>query len=205
MPERRNERKLRQREQFATKREAILDAAANLIVEKGFENTSLADLASRLNVTKPTLYYYVESKDQLLFELQEIGFAAVKNALDAANDGGKTGLERLQIFLRQYAEGGFTNFGRALVETGMRGLSPENEKRMRARYRATNRMLEEIIRDGIADGSIDDKVDPYIAAGYVFGALNWIAYAPGNWGKLSPAQVSRDYVNVICAGLLPRA
>lgn len=198
------ERKHRQREQFASKREAILEAAASLIVEKGFESTSLADLASRLNVTKPTLYYYVHSKDQLLFEIQEIGFAAIKRALDAANGNGTTGLEKLEIFLRQYAEGGFTNFGRALVETGMRGLSEENQERMAERYRVTNRMLEEIIRDGVADGTIAD-VDPDIATGFLFGALNWIAYGHPDWDKRSPAQLARDYVAIICAGLLPRS
>ncbi|MBX3510747.1 MAG: TetR/AcrR family transcriptional regulator [Hyphomonadaceae bacterium] len=205
MPERRTRRKPRRHEQFASKKEAILNAAADLIVENGFENVSLADIARRLNVSKPTLYYYVESKDQLLFELHEIGFAAVKTALDAAQDSDRTGLERLEIFLRHYAEGGFTNFGRALVETGIRGLSPENEKRMRTRQRAADRMLENIIRDGVADGSIDAQTDPAIAASYLFGALNWIAYAPGDWSNLSPRKTARDYVAVICAGLLPRA
>jgi len=203
MSELRPERKRRQHERFATKREAILEAAASLIVEKGFENTSLADLASRLNVTKPTLYYYVHSKDQLLFDIQEIGFAAVKSALDAANDNGRTGLEKLEIFLRQYAVGGFTDFGRALVQTGPRGLSAENQERMTARYRATNQMLEEIIQDGIADGTIAD-VDSYIATGFMFGALNWIAYRDPDWGKRPPPELARDYVSIICAGLLPR-
>ena len=52
--------------QFPEKREALLNAAAKLFREKGYEGASLNDLADMLHITKPTLYYYVKSKDQLV-------------------------------------------------------------------------------------------------------------------------------------------
>ena len=50
------------------KRDAVLRAAAQAFNENGFHKTSLDDVAERLNVTKPTIYYYVKNKDQILFE-----------------------------------------------------------------------------------------------------------------------------------------
>src|SRR3984893_16023697 len=50
----------------AVKREAVVRAAAREFNRKGYHNTSLDDIAARLEVTKPTVYYYVTSKEQLL-------------------------------------------------------------------------------------------------------------------------------------------
>src|SRR5947207_3742350 len=50
------------------KREAVIRAAAREFNRKGYHNTSLDDIATALEVTKPTVYYYVTSKEQLLFE-----------------------------------------------------------------------------------------------------------------------------------------
>ncbi|MGD9021410.1 MAG: helix-turn-helix domain-containing protein, partial [Lysobacterales bacterium] len=55
-------------EQHAMKRRAILRTAAILFSEKGFRETSLNDIADALNVTKPSLYYYVKNKDDILFQ-----------------------------------------------------------------------------------------------------------------------------------------
>ncbi len=52
----------------ALKRDAVIRAAALEFNRKGYHNTSLDDIAARLEVTKPTVYYYVTSKEQLLFE-----------------------------------------------------------------------------------------------------------------------------------------
>src|SRR5688500_7135341 len=56
-------------EQSALKRLAILRTAAQLFNERGFYATSLNDLATLLNVTKPSLYYYVKSKDDILLQI----------------------------------------------------------------------------------------------------------------------------------------
>ncbi|WP_286186586.1 TetR/AcrR family transcriptional regulator, partial [Acidovorax cavernicola] len=46
-------------QQREAKRQAVLSAAAQLFNERGFHATSLDDIAARLGVSKPTLYYYV--------------------------------------------------------------------------------------------------------------------------------------------------
>src|SRR5437773_10131185 len=64
----------------AVKREAVIRAAAREFNRKGYHNTSLDDIAARLEVTKPTVYYYVTSKAPLLFQCfvaGEIGRAHV--------------------------------------------------------------------------------------------------------------------------------
>ncbi len=60
--------------------------AAQLFFEKGFESTSVSDIADALNVTKAGLYYYFESKQELLFRIVTLGLDSVQNAvLDPAH------------------------------------------------------------------------------------------------------------------------
>ena len=53
----------------ATKREAVLQTAAQLFLEKSFGRTSLKDVADRLNITKPALYHYFRNKEQILLDV----------------------------------------------------------------------------------------------------------------------------------------
>ena len=50
------------------KRDAVIRAAARAFNARGYHNTSIDEIAAALNVTKPTIYYYVANKEQLLLE-----------------------------------------------------------------------------------------------------------------------------------------
>ncbi|MGD0167978.1 MAG: helix-turn-helix domain-containing protein [Gaiellaceae bacterium] len=63
-------------------RERILDTALDLFIERGYEKTSLRELAERVGITKAALYYYFSSKEELLKTLVEPLFAAQERAMD---------------------------------------------------------------------------------------------------------------------------
>lgn len=62
--------------------DSVLEAASNLFAEKGFHETSTDELASRLGISKPTLYKYGSSKAAIL---QAIVRRNHKRALEEAN------------------------------------------------------------------------------------------------------------------------
>ena len=57
--------------EHADKRLAVLRTAAELFVTQGFHSTKLSDVADRLNITKPAIYYYFESKDEIRRRIEE--------------------------------------------------------------------------------------------------------------------------------------
>ncbi len=59
----------RPRSQGPQTRERILDVALELFIERGYDRTSLRDIAQRLGITKAALYYYFERKEQIFIEL----------------------------------------------------------------------------------------------------------------------------------------
>ena len=90
----------RQRE---AKRNAVLQAAAQLFNERGFHATSLDDIAARLNVTKPTLYYYVKNKDEILLQCVSQGLTMMLEGIDASRAAGGKAID--QEFRRLVADG----------------------------------------------------------------------------------------------------
>src|ERR1700751_1142135 len=68
------------------KREAVIRAAAHAFNLKGYHNTSLDDIAAALEVTKPTVYYYVTNKEQLLYECFVAGIEQIRAAFREVRD-----------------------------------------------------------------------------------------------------------------------
>ena len=64
------------------KREAVLRTAVQLFLEQGYHGTTLNDVAERLNITKPALYNYFRSKDEILYECWAIGQERVDDCID---------------------------------------------------------------------------------------------------------------------------
>ena len=74
----------------------MIATAARAFNERGYHNTSLDDIATALGVTKPTVYYYVQNKEQLLFECFQAGLVPIREALRRAEAMEGTGRERLR-------------------------------------------------------------------------------------------------------------
>src|SRR5882724_4939790 len=82
------------------KREAVIRAAAHAFNHKGYHNTSLDDIAAALEVTKPTVYYYVTNKEQLLFECFVAGIELIRGGFREARSLDVPARERLNAVFR---------------------------------------------------------------------------------------------------------
>ena len=189
-------------EERGIKRQALLLAAVSMFNERGFQATSLDDVAASLGVTKPVIYHYLGNKDQVLFECVKIGLDQLREAADRVRRTPGTGFSRLQIFLRHYAEINMDAFGRCIVRTAEEALSPESRKRFRALKREIDMAMRDLIAEGVADGSVRSS-DVRLTAFTLAGALNW----PARWyredGAMSREDIAARMVDILCAGLIP--
>src|SRR6202012_295221 len=83
------------------KREAVLHAAAEAFAEHGYHRTSLDDIAARLGITKPTLYYYARNKDDLISAVATRAVNSIREAIEGDRDA--KALVQLQHLIRRYA------------------------------------------------------------------------------------------------------
>ena len=185
------------------KREAVIRAAARAFNHKGYHNTSLDDIAATLEVTKPTVYYYVPNKEQLLFQCFLAGVERIRAAFREVHDLEAPGRERLNAVLRRYGEAVASEFGWCMVRAEDQDLSPAMSRHIKALKSEIDQGIRRLIREGIQDGSIE-PCDPKMTAFALAGALNWIAHWYREDQSLSPAQIAAAFVSVFEGGLRPR-
>ena len=192
-------------EQYEMKRQVVLRTAARIYTERGFHGATLTDIAEALNISKPTLYYYFKSKDEILFECHRLGIEAITyGETPMPPAGSATTRERLHEFLRRYVRMVVDDFGTCLVITGTNALEPENRAEVVAGRREIDGMLRAILQDGHRDGSFDCP-DPKMTAMFVFGAMNWIPHWFHREGQVSVDDLSARLIAFVDRALPPAA
>jgi len=185
----------------SVKKQAILSAAAALFRERGYERTRLEDIARSLNVTKPTLYYYVKNKEDILVEIQQTGFEEIMEELIDLGKSEQSGAEILRRVIIRYVSWVTGEFGVCVTRQFLITLTPGNLARLRKARRTVERKIRETIARGIADRSLR-PCEPWIAAAAIFGAFNWMAF----WYEAGPnrrsaAELGNAYVDLFIEGI----
>lgn len=184
------------------RREALFSAAARAFNEAGYHNTTLDDVARRLNVTKPALYYYVKHKDEILFECCKLAYQHMGTVLDEVKAGNASGQDKLILFLTKYAELQSNEFGACLTRVGLKPLKATSRNKLMPLALQHRDTLMEIIEAGVADGSIR-PCDPRIVSKAIFGAFDGIAQWFDPTGRLTLAEITQAFLNVFLEGLRP--
>jgi len=187
----------------ATKREAVLKAAAELFLEKSYRRTSLDDVAGRLKITKPTLYHYFRNKEEILLGCYRWGTALIEQTLNEIAGRCGTGLEKVEAFVYAYANVMTLNFGRCVMRLDEGDLSAKALAEVRAAKRRIDRRLRSFIQEGIRDGSIA-PCNPKIAAFSLAGAVNWICMWYEPEGPLSAEEIASQLARTLTHGLARR-
>lgn len=188
-------------QQREAKRHAVLQAAVQMFNERGFHATSLDDVAARLHVSKPTLYYYVKSKDEILFECVRIGLEMMQTGIDEASRSGGSTLEQLVASMRIYGRIVTMDFGICLIRIGEDPLPPQGRQELRRLKSVIDREFRRLIAAGVQEGVLA-PCDPKITAFAIAGALSWIGrwYQPA--GAYSAEEVVERVVGTLLGGLL---
>ncbi len=192
---------------MADGREAqLLTIARRLFAQKGFDATSMRDIAEAARITKAALYYYFPNKDALyervVIESMEALLAEVRAAVARAH----TPTEKVRAFLHASADSmekrrdqwvaGSNAFWQAGA-TGRRGLALHQ----RDEY---ERLLRGCIEAGIAGGELR-AVNPAIAGRLLLSGLNQMSrwHRPG--GPMLAREVIDQYLDIVLLGLINRA
>ncbi|MBB1090110.1 TetR/AcrR family transcriptional regulator [Rhodopseudomonas palustris] len=186
------------------KREAVLRMAVQVFLEQGYHRATLNEVAERLNITKPALYNYFRSKDEILFECWALGQEQVDDLIAVINRSRQSGLGKLRALVHAYAETMATDFGASLVRFDPRDLKPHNAEKVRAAKRGIDLTFRRYIAEGIADGSIK-PCDPKLAAFAIAGSLNWIGHWYQRGGSLTPDAIADEFAIRLTDGLARRS
>ena len=83
----------------ASKRDAVLAEAALQFNARGISGTALNDIATKLELTRAALYYYVDDRDDLVFQTYLRSCEITADDLEAAYESGRNGLQRILAYV----------------------------------------------------------------------------------------------------------
>jgi len=182
------------------KRRAVLNVAAHQFSKIGYKKTSLDDIAAKLALTKPSLYYYAKNKEDILLQCAFVSLEGVEACFEAANAETGNGLQRLRIFFRRYAELVVSDFGSALMREARRNLTGRRQQNLRQTLLDGQKLLEGIIARGVEDGSIRNCSQKRIAQ-LLFSAFNQMPEWFNRDGPASPEGIADQMMDIFFEGI----
>lgn len=179
----------------------ILETSAELFADRGFAATSLQDIADAVGVSRPALYHYVSSKDEILSRLTD-GLAA------SAGEGVRTAMaeklpadRQLALLVRALTLPIAESPGRfRLLLTRDSSIQPEPAERLRHLERTVARSLTSVVERGMTEG-LFRRVDPRTATFAILGMINWVAWWYSPSGTQTIDQLSDNLVDMALASV----
>ena len=154
----------------------VLSNAARLFREKGFERTSLKEIAEACNMLPGSLYYRYSTKEALLVELMRRGVDLVTAEVESAYASSDDPVERLRLCINAHLRALLVDSDAVYVLLfEWRALGPEAREEiieLRDQYES---LWAEILETMIEQGVIRKNVDGRLLRLIGLGALNWVA------------------------------
>jgi len=179
---------------------SLLEVAVAVFIERGYEATSMDELAARLGITKSAIYHHVPSKVELLR-------LALDRALDAlfavtAEPGavGGRAIDRLEHVVRGSVRVLVAELPFVTLLLRVRGNS-EVERASLQRRREFDRIVTDLVRAAASEGAVRPDIDPALTSRLLFGTVNSLVewYRPD--GGLSATDLADAVVATTFEGI----
>ncbi|MDB5970013.1 MAG: hypothetical protein JWQ90_2463 [Hydrocarboniphaga sp.] len=184
--------------------EDIVHIAGELFAEKGFNGTSLNDIADSVGVLKGSLYHYISSKEDLLFDVVKVAHEGLHENMRLAEQFASDPLRQITAFSYGHI------FLNAVVERMHRGIVflhdskylPVKKRNLVTKDRDSYTVyLRDIVARGQKAGQFDPELDPRMCSFAIFGVITsyirW--YKPG--GQITPHTIGREAAAFILASV----
>jgi AcrR family transcriptional regulator len=178
-------------EVVALKRKRIVDAARRLFYEKGYERTTLDDIADRLGVTKQFIYSYYKNKTELL---HEVSMQCIGECLESQSRILASKLpipEKLARIASEVAQVIINNQAHTIIYLREEmNLDPEIARTIREQRNEFDHRIMKLLKEGMRTGDFQ-VVDERITARCIGGILVWCALWYRDLGVLAPAAIGQ--------------
>ncbi|HUR74949.1 MAG TPA: TetR/AcrR family transcriptional regulator [Sporichthya sp.] len=183
--------------------ESLLAVAVEVFGERGYDGTSMDDLARAAGITKSSFYHHVKGKEELLQRSLDRALGGLFAALDAAEAGGGPAVSRLEGLLRGSVAVLVAELPHVTLLLRVRG-NTETERSALARRREFDHRVTALVGAAVAEGDLRAGADPALTARLLFGLINSLTewYRPG--GGLGEPALADAVVELALGGLRVR-
>jgi AcrR family transcriptional regulator len=190
------------------RRSEMFRTIAQLFRDRGFDATSVSDIARALGLTKAGLYHHFDSKEALLFEIMMFGLDKVRDEVILPVRAIGDPEERLRQLITRHAR--ITTRGHGAVahlQDEIRALPPPSRKQVEHRMRVYFDLVRGTLDELHAAGRLAD-VDRTVATFSLIGMILWLPRWFRQDGRLTQDHVAENIANLALGGLVtapPRA
>lgn len=182
--------------------ESLLAVAVRVYTERGFDGTSMGDLASAAGLSKSSLYHHVESKEQLLRLALDRAVEPLFAVLDEPGARQGRALARLEHVVRREVEVLVDRLPYVTLLLRVRGNS-STERWALDRRREFDHLVAALVTEAAGEGDVRADVDPGLVARLLFGTVNSLAewYDPNAPSALGSRELADVLVRLAFDGL----
>ncbi len=180
---------------------AVLRAAIDLFNRKGYDATSIGDVADELGVTKSAVYHHVPSKEHLLSEALDEALAGLESAVDTAAAAEGSAYERLRGVVRRSVEVLVDHQPAVTLLLRVHGNTAVENAALRRR-RHIDARLAALVGQAAEEGALRADLDPDLVSRLLFGMINSLVewYRPS--GPVDVEQLADAVTAIAFEGLL---
>jgi TetR/AcrR family transcriptional regulator, cholesterol catabolism regulator len=180
----------------------IYTKAAEIFHFQGFDATSMSNVAAAVDLTKAGLYYYIESKEDLLFAIMNYAMERLETLVIEPSREVADAEARLRSILERHGrlltEG---NKAITILTDEIEGLKPKHRKQILDRKRVYFDFVRDTLETLRAERKLRD-VNTTVATFGLFGTLLWLPRWFRPEGRLTGEQVIAEIVDIAVSGLL---
>ena len=181
--------------------ESLLAVAVSVFNERGYDGTSMEDLSRKLGISKSSIYYHVDSKEELLALALDRALDGLFSVADQVVASEAPAIDRLEQLVRGSVFVLADRLPYVTLLVRARG-NTATERRALARRRQFDEIVAHLVKEAERDGDIRPDVDPAITARLLFGLVNSLVewYRPGT-GPRSAQRLADAVCTVAFDGL----
>ncbi|WP_284749594.1 TetR/AcrR family transcriptional regulator [Amycolatopsis sp. RTGN1] len=197
---------LRADEYQAAVPQRLLERATNLFAKKGFDRTSVQEIAEAAGVTKGEMYHYFASKDDLLCEIYTRVLREQTRQLESVASSSAPLRERLAAAASDVVVSSIDNLDdNTIFLRSMHQLSPDKQKAVWAERRKYQERFRGLIEEGQRSGEFRTDKPADVVVDFFFGSVQHL----GSWyrhsGSLTARQIGDHYADLLLDALRPPA
>ena len=183
--------------------ELIIDAAARMFDAKGYSATSTQDIANEVGLLKGSIYYYINSKEDLLFRIIEESHEGALRAIATVSHLNVGPLAKSYALVTTHVKVFHDDrVKHAVFFKEFRSLSDDRKEIIRGTGHAYSLFLRSILEEGQKIGQVDSDLNPRMATAGIVGMLNSMSFWYQDGGSWGPESIGSQFGEQVVLGLV---
>jgi AcrR family transcriptional regulator len=180
----------------------VYRTAAEIILQKGYDATSVSDIAQAVGITKAGLYHYIHGKTQLLFDIMQYGLNELDREVVLPARKIADAESRLRFMISMHARIVTRGHGAVTILVDeARALTPAQNRKIVRRKREYLDFLRATLREMKSQRKLRD-INVTVAAFSLLGMINWLSRWYQADGPLNEQEIAEEIVDIAVNGLI---